>query len=227
MREPPPPYRRRYSSAGTDGDDPYATGPYRNPLSAGSGSCTDPTIRIYEFSGDLKKKNRGLRIVRCFKSLEISSMVENSNRLRPDDLPAAAQRANFGSERRLPDSQLTLYSLRDWYMGVGEQEMSQVATLPGTVSLDVFATRRFEIVTVMIPIRLLQLCIGSLTTTTNLKLREIIHLMRVRMNRMPLTWHWIQYRVGAPWDKVKLASRFLPGPMRKRVWSATQSQWDW
>ncbi|KAJ7854060.1 hypothetical protein B0H14DRAFT_3652136 [Mycena olivaceomarginata] len=60
------------------------------------------------------------------------------NRLRPDDLPAAAQRVSFGSERR---------SWRDWYMGVGEQDMRRVATLPGAVSLDVSATRRFEIIT--------------------------------------------------------------------------------
>jgi hypothetical protein len=91
-------------------------------------------------------------------------------------------------------------------MGVGEQEMSGVATLPGVVSLDMSATRRFEIITVMIPIRLSKLCIGSLTMTMNLKLREIIHLMSVRVNRMTLTWHWIQYRVSAAWDKVKVGT---------------------
>jgi hypothetical protein len=91
-------------------------------------------------------------------------------------------------------------------MGVREQEMSRVATLPGAVSLDVSANCRFEIITVMIPIRLSQLCIGSLTTTTNLKLREIIHLMSVRMNRMPLTCHWIRYRVSAAWDKIKVGA---------------------
>jgi hypothetical protein len=40
-----------------------------------------------------------------------------------------------------------------------------------------------------------------------LELRQILHLMAVRMHRMLITWHWIQYRISAAQVKVKLGAK--------------------